>query len=164
MREVRTINQLSQDRLQANLKVGGDKYWCQSLGPGPPPRPVHQQVAVALYIPGAGPGSTAERTRIKLNIGYGTVSLYVSRTVNLLASMASKYIQWPSKEVRHQQRVSRIDEDFGNCIGYLDGSEIALRDKPKHDHEAYFSRKKVYGFHLQVNLSLKFHFESSASG
>ena len=141
MREVRTINQ---DRLQANLKVGGDKYWCQNLGPGPPPRPVHQQVAVALYILGAGPGSTAERTRIKLNIGHSTVSLYVSRTVNLLASMASKYIQWPSKEVRHQQRVARIDEVFGNCIGYIDGSEIALRDKPKHDHEAYFSRKKVY--------------------
>ena len=67
--------------------------------------------------------------------------------------MASNYIQWPSKEVRHQQRVSRIDVVFGNCIGYLDGSEIALRDKPKYDHEAYFSRKKVYGFNLQVNLS-----------
>ena len=53
MREVRTINQ---DRLQANLKVGGDKYWCQSLGPGPPPRPVHQQVAVALYILGVTAG------------------------------------------------------------------------------------------------------------
>ena len=66
--------------------------------------------------------------------------------------MASNYIQWPSKEVRHQQRVARIDEVFGNCIGYIDGSEIALRDKPKHDHEAYFSKKKVYGFNLQVNL------------
>ena len=92
MREVRTIDQLSQDRLQTDLKVGGDRYWCQSLGPGPHPRPVHQQVDVALYILGAGPGSTAERTRIKLNIGYGTAPLYVSRTVNLLASLASKHI------------------------------------------------------------------------
>ena len=74
---------------QANLKVGGDKYWCQNLGLGGPPWPVYQQVAVALYILGAGPGSTAERARIKLNIGYGTVFLYVSRTVNLLASMAT---------------------------------------------------------------------------
>ena len=151
MREVRTINQLSQDRLQTNLKGGGDRYWCQSLGPSAPPRPV-QQVAVALYLQGAGPGSTAERIRIKLNIGHGTISLYVSRTVNLLASMAFQYIQWPSKEVRQQQRAARIDEVFGNYIGYINGSEIALRDKPKHDHEAYLSRKKLYGFNLQVNI------------
>ena len=109
-------------------------------------------MAVALYILGAGPGSTAERIRIKLNIGYGTVLLYVSRSVNLLASIASKYIQRPSKEARHQQRVARVDGVPGNCIGYIDGSEIALKDKPKHDHEAYFSRKKVYGFNLQVSL------------
>ena len=138
--------------MQTNLKVGGDEHWRQSIGSGAPPRPVYQQVAVALYILGAGPGNTAERIRIKLNIGYGTVSLYVSRTVNLLASMACQYIQWPSKEVRHQQWVARIDEIFGGCIRYIDGSEISSRDKPKHDHETYFSRKKVYGFNLQVNL------------
>ena len=137
-------------RSQANLKVGGDEYWCQNLGPGGPPRPVYQQVAVALYILGAGPGSTAERARIKLNIGYGTVLLYVSRTVNLLASMASEYIQWPSEEVRRQQRIVRTEEVFGDCIGYIDGLEIALKDRPKNDHEAYLSRKKVYGFNLQV--------------
>ena len=112
---------------------------------------------------GAGPGSTAEQTCIKLNNGHGTVSLYVSRTVNLLAFMASKYIQWPSKEVRDQQWVARIDEIFGNCIRYIDGSEISSRDKPKHDHEAYFSRKKVYGFNLQVMYSLEFNSESSVS-
>ena len=115
--------------------------------------PLYQQVAVAPYILGSGPGTTAERVRIKLNVGYVTVLFNVLRPVNLLASMASNYIQWPSKEVRHQQRVSWIEEVFGNCIGYIDDSEIALWHKPKHDHEAYFSRKKVYGFNLQVNLS-----------
>ena len=59
---------------------------------------------------GAGPSSTAERARNKLNIGFGTVLLYVLRTVNLLASMASEYIKWPSEEVRRQQRIARIDE------------------------------------------------------
>ena len=84
---------------------------------------VHQQAAVALYIRGAGSGSTAGQIRIKLNIRYGMVSLCVSRTVNLLASMACKYIQWPLKDVRQQQLVARIDEVFGNCIGYIDGSK-----------------------------------------
>ena len=60
-----------------------------NLGPGTPPRRVFQPVAVALYILGAGPGSTAERARIELSIGHDTDSLYVWRTVNLLASMAS---------------------------------------------------------------------------
>lgn len=103
-----------------------------------------------MYVLGSGPGSTGERARIKLNIGYGTVSLYIWRTVDLLASMAGEYVQWPLEEVRRQQRIARIDKVFGNCVGYLDGSEIALRDKPKNDHEAYFSRKKIYGFNLQV--------------
>ena len=77
----------------------------------------------------------------KLNIGFGTVLLYVSRTVNLLASMASGYIQWPSEEVRRQQRIARIDEGFGNCTGYIDGSVIALRDKPTNDNHVTSSWK-----------------------
>ena len=53
---------------------------------------------------GSGPGSTAERARIKLNIEHGTVSLYIWCTVNLLASMASEYVQWPSEEVRRPEK------------------------------------------------------------
>ena len=107
-------------------------------------------MAVALYVLGSGPGSTAERARVHLNIGHGTVSLYVWRTINLLASMAREFIRWPPEEVRRRQHISQVDEVFCNCVGYLDGSEIVLRDRPKNDHEAYFSRKKIYGFNLQV--------------
>ena len=55
----------------ANPKAGGDESWCQNIGSGNPSRPIFQQVAVALYILGSGSSSTAERARIKLNIGHG---------------------------------------------------------------------------------------------
>jgi hypothetical protein len=66
---------------------GGDKYWRQNTSGGTPGRPIYQQVAVALalYILGS-PGITPERARTKLNIGKGTIKLYLWRTVNLLAS------------------------------------------------------------------------------
>jgi DDE superfamily endonuclease len=133
-------------------RKGGDNYWCQnssSAAGGSPGRPVFQQVAVALYVLGSA-GATLERIRMKLNIGKGTIQAYLWRTVNLLASLSNEYVRWPSDELRRQQRAQRLDEVFGNCVGHLDGSEIPLRDRPLKDPEAYFSRKKTYGFNLQA--------------
>ena len=41
-------------------------------GNTPPPRPIYQQIATALYILGSS-GGGAERARVSLNIGYGTI-------------------------------------------------------------------------------------------
>jgi DDE superfamily endonuclease len=88
---------------------------------------------------------------MKLNIGKGTIQTYLFRTVNLLASLSHEYVCWPAAELRHrlQQQAQRHNEVFANCVGYLDGSEIRLRYRPMKDPEAYFSRKKIYGFNLQ---------------
>lgn len=59
---------------------GGVEYWHQNTGGrsggGTPGRPVVSQVAVALYILGAS-GGTFDRIRMKLNIGKGTVLVYL---------------------------------------------------------------------------------------
>jgi hypothetical protein len=59
---------------------------------------------------------------------------------------------WPAAELRRrlQQQAQRLDEVFANCIGCLGGSEICPRDRPMKNPEAYFSRKKIYGFNLQA--------------
>ena len=41
----------------------------------------------------------------------------------------------------NSRQAQRPDEVFANCVGYLDGSEIRLRDRPMKDPEAYFSRR-----------------------
>ena len=85
---------------------------------------------------------------MKLNIGKGTIQLYLWRTIKLLASLVNKYICWPAANMRKTDAQPR--EVFANCVGFLDGSEIILRYRPLNDPEAYFSRKKIYGFNLQA--------------
>jgi len=92
-------------------------------------------------------GSTGERTRLALNIGKGVVLAYTWRTVNLLARLVPTYIRWPHSAEHPVQSGHRV---FSRCIGFQDGTNIVLRNKPIIDPEAYFSRKKNYGFNLQA--------------
>jgi len=130
---------------------GGDNWFhntSQSAANLTSGRPILIQVAVALYILGSA-NTSFERVCMKLNIGKGTSQVYLWRTIDLLFTLLPEFIQWPSTELRRQQRLHN-DDLFTDCIGYLDGSEIPLRDRPSQDPEAYFSRKKIYGFNLQA--------------
>ena len=84
-----------------------------------------------------------------LNIGYGSIWTYAWRTIHLLARISSDHIQRPEPGTL-ASRTAAIHPIFRRCIGFLDGSNIVLRDRPKVDPEAYFSRKKNYGFNLQA--------------
>ena len=118
---------------------------------GRPPRPIHEQVAVALYMLGRAGGGQA-CTGVNLNISKGTVSLYLWRTIKLLIQIMPEYIRWPSLQERHTMRhtMRPRSEIFKNCVGFLDGSVIVLRYKPMVDPEAYYSRKSTYGFNIQA--------------
>lgn len=145
---------------------GGDEYWCQNTGQGnggASGYPIHEQVAVALYVLGSAT-MPLERVRSALNIGKGSIFNYLWRTIQLLDSMASEYIQWPSIEVRNQQKGKIDDEVFINCAGYLDGSEIPLCNAPTQNREDYFSRKKIYGFNLQAICDQDSQFIFAATG
>ena len=85
---------------------------------------------------------------MKLNIGKGTVHTYVWCTINLLISLKDEFVQWPSSQVWCQQQTD--DGVFKDCVDYIDGSEIPLQYSLIKDSEAYFSRKKIYGFNLQA--------------
>lgn len=123
-------------------------------------KPVSHQIATGLYVLG-GQGGGRERIRGTLNIGYGTVNTYLWRLLKVLTSLTSRYIRWPSLIARRESQALRLaradsgegpicDKVFHRCIGFLDGSIIVLQTKPLIDPEAYFSRKKNYGFNLQA--------------
>ena len=86
-----------------------------------------------------------EGLQIALSIGYGTVWAYTWRTIKLLRTLLSEFIRWPLQSVAHP--IEGGHRVFRHCIGFIDGSNI---DKPMVDPEAYFSRKKNYGFNLQA--------------
>ena len=125
-------------------QAGGGDYWSRGSDTrGRPARPIYQQIAVGLYVLGGG-GGTAEKTHIALDIGHGTVWRYAWHTIKLLARLVPEYIRWPQYPIESGHNV------FKHCIGFLDGLNIVLRDRPIVDSEAYFSRNKNYGFNLQA--------------
>ena len=126
---------------------------------GRPPIPIYQRIAVGLYV--LGGGQTFTKSRITLNIGYGTVWKFTWRLINLLVKLVGEYIQWPPAAQRVIDNQHRM---FRRCVGFLDGSNIVLRDKPMVDPKAYFSRKKNYGFNLQAICDWKGRFIWTSMG
>ena len=84
-------------------QAGGAGYWDGRLpGKGQrTQRPLYQQIAVTLYMLG-GAGRDMQTSGINLNIGKGTVSLYMGRTVYLLVQLLPVYIRWPNEHDRHR--------------------------------------------------------------
>ena len=115
---------------------------------GRPSRPIYQQLAVALYMLGAQGGGN----KVTLNIGRGTISLYLWRAITVLTNLVSHYIRWPSIQQRAQFANKRMEsgETLHQCVGFLDGTIIVFQEKPKINAEAYYSWKKNYGLNLQA--------------
>ena len=140
--------------------AGGPEYWKQTPGqPRKPARPIDQQIAAGLYMLGGG-GRTVADCRVNMNIAHSTIWIYAWRTIELLARLLGEYVQWQEPE---QARYDR-HKIFRCCIGFLDGSIIILRTKPKLNPEAYFSRKKNYGFNLQAICDWKGRFIWASMG
>ena len=131
----------------------GANTWHQGIGPGYEPRSIYQQIAAALHVL-SDKGSSTERHRIHMDLGRGSVMNFVNRTITVLDSLFSSVVKWPIAEERRAARLKRKGngELFYQTVGFLDGSEIVLREKPQNNHEYYFSRKKNYGFNLTVSM------------
>ena len=82
--------------VQILVNASGSAYWDHRQFSRGYSRPIHQQIAVALYMLGGGRGGTGERSRIALNIGHGTTWSYTWKIIDVLASLIPNYIQWPS--------------------------------------------------------------------
>lgn len=63
--------------------------------------------------------------------------------------LEDNYVDWPNEEERSQLVQETINE-LPNCIGYLDGCDIPLAEKPNLDGTSYFSRKQRYCVKMQV--------------
>lgn len=107
--------------------AGNHGYWdgrdLASGAGGREPRPPYQQIATALYIL-VGAKEGRERSGVHLNLGKGTIDLYLWRTIHLLVKLLPEYVRWPSKQQRLQIEPPILI--FQRCVSFLNGSNIGL--------------------------------------
>ncbi|KAL7739311.1 hypothetical protein ACLKA6_002649 [Drosophila palustris] len=104
--------------------------------------PVDLQLAIVLFRLGSS-GSSASVRKICTIFGIGdggTLAKITDRVFTAILRLMPKYIQWPNVAER-QQLVERTFEELPHCLGYIDGSEIKLFEKPAKCHEKTLMKK-----------------------
>lgn len=118
--------------------------------------PLWVQLVITLYRLGSyGDGNTIAKCGCLFGIGDGgTVERVTDRVVSALIRLESKYLTWPTVQER-QSITQETNQELPNCLGYVDGTEFRLAERPSEDHEAYFSRKHQYSIKAQITCDHK---------
>lgn len=113
--------------------------------------PVHIQLKIVLYRLGCyGEGASIAKIANFFGIGDGgTIENITKRVFTAISNLKSKFLFWPDEKER-KEIVANTYIELPYCIGYLDGSEIKLAEKPAVDPESYFSRKQQYSIKIQA--------------
>jgi hypothetical protein len=116
--------------------------------------PIAVQLAVLLRFLGTnGEGGSNPKLRNFFKIGRGTVSLYKRRAATAIRrQLRSSAIKWPDEEERHRiAEVMKVDHNFPNCIGLVDGTLFPLFFRPTtEDFADYSGRKYAYSLSCMV--------------
>ncbi|CAH7667947.1 hypothetical protein BY996DRAFT_8535899 [Phakopsora pachyrhizi] len=105
------------------------------------------QVAVGLLRLGSnGDGDSIGKIQMIFGVGEGTVVLYTKQVIQTIHNFKDHKVQWPSKEERKESSQVMQLEKFPNCVGFVDGTSLPLRQKPALDGNVYFYCKKMYVF------------------
>nr|CAI5846764.1 unnamed protein product [Callosobruchus analis] len=63
--------------------------------------------------------------------------------------MARSVVTWPSEEEREEVVAKFANMGFSNVICCIGGTDFKI-DKPEHDPQSYFNRKKFYSIQMQA--------------
>lgn len=125
--------------LQAN-STEEEWHTNNNSGRGCPGRSMAKQVALALSVLG-GQEETLEKVRATFGIAKGSVYNYLWRFITVVCRLVTRLIQFPTKEKqRIKQQECDANDLFIGCIGYIDGSDIVLNEKPQRDWDMYYGR------------------------
>lgn len=113
--------------------------------------PVAIQLAVTLFRLGAsGDAASVRKIATLFGIGDGgTIDLFTKRVFAAILSLESEYLYWPNQNEK-QQIIANTFDEMPHCIGYIDGSEIKLAERPCCDPDSYYSRKQNFSIKLQA--------------
>ncbi|XP_049301863.1 uncharacterized protein LOC125775375 [Bactrocera dorsalis] len=118
--------------------------------------PVAMQLAIVLYRLGCnGEGASVAKIASFFGIGDGgTIQRVTELVFQAILKIKQRFLFWPDAKER-QSIVRNTFFELPHCIGYVDGTEIKLAEKPSDDPESYFSRKHVYSLKVQAVCEYK---------
>ncbi|MBW0488287.1 hypothetical protein O181_028002 [Austropuccinia psidii MF-1] len=113
--------------------------------------PISHQLALTLERLGSNgnAGSVGKFAR-NFNVGRGTVISISRRVLEAINSYEKYYIQWPNQNRRYEISQVMRQEGFEECVGFIDGTNFPLYQKPAWQGEVFFDRKKVYSINAQI--------------
>lgn len=116
---------------------------------GRPQLPLELQLMIVLYRLGTY-GEGYLRTASLFGVGDGgTITNVMKRVFLAILKLKGKYIFWPDFNERHAIANETLSE-MPQCIGYVDGTEIRIAEKPVVYSDSFLSRKQIYSLKVQV--------------
>lgn len=116
-----------------------------------PQPPVIIQLALTLERLGTnGTGCSVRRLGRDYKRSMGAIVNCTRRCLTAIDDLCSHYIQWPNAERREEISTVMALEGFPGCVGFVDGTNIPLYQRPGLDGETFFDRKKRYSMNCQV--------------
>lgn len=76
-------------------------------------------------------------------------TLYIIRVFSAILALQTQYSHWPDSDERAQLAKDSLNE-MPNCIGYVDGTEVKLAERPENDPDSYLSRKQIHSLKVQI--------------
>ena len=115
-------------------------------------RPVGLQLYCYLVTVGHdGDGQCSRIIAGDIQVGEGTVSLYVHRVIKAMLNVKSQFIQWPSPEKRKQDSAQTLQDAGFYSFGIIDGTHVYFSQAPSIDANNFYTRKKgLYGMNVQL--------------
>lgn len=133
--------------------IADDEVFQPKSSFGRPPYPVEVQLTVVLFRIGHASVS-GSLTALIFGVGEGTIYDFTKRVFKAILNLRSSYLNWPNS-IERSNIVKSTQNEFPNCVAYVDGTEIRLSERPLIDPESYFSRKSNYSVKIQITCDFE---------
>src|ERR1700712_4172711 len=78
----------------------------------------------------------------------GSIDKITKRVFDAISNLQTEYLHWPTPDAKQKLFTDSLNE-MPDCIGYLDGTEIRLAERPCRDPYSYYSRKQQFSIKMQ---------------
>lgn len=115
-------------------------------------KPLTAEEHILAFLWFVGHKSSYRDVADRFNITLSSLHVVITRVADFLVNMAPEVIRFPTDEereatVRHFG-TAKNEKRFPRTVGAVDGTHIKI-NRPKHDQESYFTRKKEHAIHVQ---------------
>lgn len=116
--------------------------------------PISDQLYITLFCLGTSGTITTHTVATLFGVGDGgTVNRYINRVIKAILKLKPSVLSWPTEAERKIIQETGLNVLPG-CIGFVDGTEIRLEERPLINGDRYISRKQQYSLKLQITCDM----------